>query len=97
MPPQGQADWDKPAHSPRREGGNTDRGRPRNDEFRGERAQERHGKPPGDGGSRFGADPNFKKKKRHPDKPAYAGHKQPAGASHAKPAFGKKAKEKRRG
>jgi ATP-dependent RNA helicase DeaD len=94
--PQAQARPEKRSHPPRREDGNTDRGPRQTDEFRDARAPKQHGKPHGDGGQKFGGDPGFKKKKR-PDKPAYAGHPMLAGVSAARPGFGKKAKQKRRG
>ena len=97
---QGQAVAEKRSHPPRRETGDAGREAHQRDKSRDERGPKQHGKvheKPHEGGSRLGAEPGFKKKKRHPDKPAYAGHKQPAGASAAKPAFGKKAKQKQRG
>ena len=93
---QAQARPEKRSHPPRRETGDAGREPHRSEKPRDERGPKQHGKPHGDSGSGFGGEPGFKKK-QHPDKPAYAGHKQRAGASYAKPAFGKKAKEKRRG
>jgi ATP-dependent RNA helicase DeaD len=95
--PQAEARPEKQSHAPRREAGKTDHARPRVHGIRDEKGPKQHGKPHGGGASRFGGEPGFKKKKRHPDQPAYGGHKQSAGAASAKPAFGKKAKEKRRG
>ena len=67
------------------------------DQFRDERAPKQHGKPHGDSGSKFGGEPDFKKK-RHPDKLAYAGTPNARPACRMQnPAFGKKAKQKRRG
>ena len=93
---QAQAHPEQRSHPPRRETGDAGREPRRSEKPRDERGPKQYAKPH-DGGSRFGAEPGFKKKKRHPDKPAYAGHKQPARATAANPAFGKKAKEKRRG
>jgi len=93
--PQAQAHPEQRSHPPRRETGDAGREPRRSEKPRDERGPKQYAKPH-DGGSRFGAEPGFKKKKRHPDKPAYAGHKQPARAAAATPAFGKK-KEKRRG
>jgi ATP-dependent RNA helicase DeaD len=95
--PQGQARPEKRSHPPRREDGNPDRGARQNDEFRDARGPKPHSKPHVDSGSKSSGEPGFKKKKRYQDKPAYAGHPLLAGVSHAKPAFGKKAKQKRRG
>jgi len=95
--PQAQARPEKRSHPPRREAGDAGREPHRSEKPRDERGPKQHGKPHGDSGSGFGGEPGFKKKTRHPDNPAYAGHKRPAGASSAKPAYGKKAKEKRRG
>ena len=93
--PQGEARPEKRSHPPRREEGSTDRGARLNDQFRDERAPKQHGRPHGESGSKSSGE-GFKKK-RHPDKAGYAGHPMLAGVSHAKPAFGKKAKQKRRG
>ncbi len=95
--PQAEARPEKQSHAPRREAGKTDHARPRVHEIRDEKGPKQHGKPHGGGASRFGGEPGLKKKKRQPDQSAYGGHKQSAGAASAKPAFGKKAKEKRRG
>jgi ATP-dependent RNA helicase DeaD len=94
--PQGEARPERRSHPPRREDGNTDRSARPNDQFRQERTPKQHGKPHGESGPKFGSE-GFKKKKRDPDKAGYAGHPLLAGVSHAKPAFGKKAKQKRRG
>jgi len=94
--PQAQARPEKRSHPPRRETGDAGRDARPSEKPRDERGPKQHGKRH-DGGSRFGGEPAFKKKKRHSDRPAYAGHKQPVGASAAAPAYAKKAKEKRRG
>jgi ATP-dependent RNA helicase DeaD len=93
--PPAQAPAEKRPHTPRHEAKETDRNTAHNGHSRDDTAPKQHGKPLREGGSRFGGEPGFKKKKRHQDKPAYAG--QPQHASSAKPAFGKKAKEHRRG
>jgi ATP-dependent RNA helicase DeaD len=80
---------------PRRESKDSDRSAGQNGNSREETAPKQHGKPHRENASRFGGEPGFKKKKRHQDKPARTGH--PQHASAAKPAFGKKAKEHRRG
>jgi len=94
--PQGQSPLEKRSHAPRHDGGETDRGAAQNDRSREGRGPRQHGKPHGEGGRGFGQEANYSKKKRHPDKPAYAGQPRPAGASAAKPAFGNKAKKKNR-
>ena len=53
------------------------------------------GKPHAEHGARFDKDAGFNKKKRPPNKPAYGGQPQFAGAAPAKPGFGKKAKKHR--
>jgi ATP-dependent RNA helicase DeaD len=93
--PQGQGPAENRPHTPRREGKETDRNTGHNGRSRDATAPKQHGKPLREGGARFGGEPGFKKKKRHQDKPAYAG--QPQHASSARPALGKKAKEHRRG
>jgi ATP-dependent RNA helicase DeaD len=94
--PQAQARPEKRSHPPRRETGDAGRDARPSEKPRDDRGPKQYAKAHGDTGSRFVAEPGFKKK-RHPDKPTYTGHKQPAGVSHAKAAFAKKAKEKRRG
>ena len=94
--PQGQARPEKRSHPPRREDGKPDRSARQTDEFRDARAPKQHGRPHADSASKSGGE-GFRKKKPYQDKPAYAGHPLLAGVSHAKPAFGKKAKQKRRG
>jgi ATP-dependent RNA helicase DeaD len=88
-----QAQQEKRPHAPRREGHEPDRSPRPTDGPRHERAPE--GKPHGKNRPRL--DGPGAKKKRHKDKPAYAGHQRPAGAPPAKPAFGKKAKKHHRG
>ena len=95
--PQAQARPEKRSHPPRREDGKPDRSARQTDELRDARGSKQHGKPHADSGSKSSGEPGFKKKKPYQDKPAYAGHPLLAGVSHAKPAFGKKAKQKRRG
>ncbi|MGZ3327704.1 MAG: DEAD/DEAH box helicase [Xanthobacteraceae bacterium] len=95
--PQAQARPEKRSHPPRREDGKPDRSARQTDEFRDARGPKQHGKPHADSGSKSSGEPGFKKKKPYQDKPAYAGHPLLAGVSHVKPAFGKKAKQKRRG
>jgi ATP-dependent RNA helicase DeaD len=89
--PQTQPRAEKPSHPPRRESGN------QTDEFRDARGSRQHGKPRSESGSKASFDPGFKKKKRSRDETIYAGHPLLAGVNHTKPAFGKKAKQKRRG
>jgi len=95
--PQAQGPSERRPHAPRRKGNETDHGARQNDKPRDERGPKQHGKPPGEGGSRFDKEASYNRKKRHQDKPAYAGQPQSASASRGKPAFGKKAKENRRG
>jgi ATP-dependent RNA helicase DeaD len=95
--PLAQAASEKRSHTPRREGGDADRGARPNDRSRDERGPRPHGKPRDENASGFAREPGFEKKKRHRDKPAHAGQAQHASASPAKPAFGKKAKKNRRG
>jgi ATP-dependent RNA helicase DeaD len=85
------------SHRPQREANETDRSARAGDKPRNDREPKQHGKPPGEGGSRFAKEPHHKKKKRYQDKTAYARQPQLASASPAKPAFGKKAKKNRRG
>jgi ATP-dependent RNA helicase DeaD len=84
-------------HTPRREDRETDRGAGQDDKSRDERGPKQHGRPHGESGSKFDKEASSRKKKRHQDRPAYAGQAQHASASPAKPAFGKKAKKNRRG
>ena len=93
--PQAQPPSDHKPHMPRRESKDSDRSSRQNGNSRDETAPKLHGKSHRENASRFGGEPGFKKKKRHQDKPARTGH--PQHASAAKPAFGKKAKEHRRG
>ncbi len=94
--PQGQSPQEKRSHAPRHQGDEPDRSAGHNDRTRDGRGPRQHGKPHSESGSGFGAEADYNKKKRHQDKPAYAGQPRPAGASAAKPAFGKKAKKKNR-
>ena len=94
---QGQAAAEKRLHTPRREDRETDRGAGQDDKSRDERGPKQHGRPHGESGSKFDKEASSRKKKRHQDRPAYAGQAQHASASPAKPAFGKKAKKNRRG
>jgi ATP-dependent RNA helicase DeaD len=91
--PQGEGRSEAPPRPPRRDGKDT--GARPYDKPREEKGPKPHGKPHGEATPRFDRDANFRKKKRHQDKPAHAG--QPAGGFAAKPAFGKKAKKKFRG
>jgi ATP-dependent RNA helicase DeaD len=93
--PQGQAPSENRFHTPRRESNEPDRGARQNHKSRDEREPKQYRKPHGKGGS--GVDEASSKKKRHQDKPAYAGQPRLATASPAKPAFGKKTKKNRRG
>lgn len=93
--PQAQGASDHKPQMPRRESKHSDRSAGQNGNSRDETAPKQHGKPHRENASRFGGEPGFKKKKRNQDKPAHTGH--PQHASAAKPAFGKKAKEHRRG
>ena len=94
--PQGQSLQEKRSHAPRHDGDETGRSASQYDRSREERGPRQHGKPHGESGSGFGGEANSSKKKRHPDKPAYAGKPRHAGASAAKPAFGNKAKQENR-
>ena len=94
--PEEQSLQEKRSHAPRHEGVEAGRSPRQYDRSRDERGPRQPGKPHGESGSGFGADANSHKKKRHQDKPGYAGQKRPAGASAAQPAFGKKAKKKNR-
>ena len=69
--PEGQAPSEKRFHTPRREGNEPDRSARQNDKSRDERGPKQHGKSHSESGSRF--DEASSKKKRHQDKPAYAG------------------------
>jgi ATP-dependent RNA helicase DeaD len=93
--PQGQSPSKQRSHPRRSEGQETDRGAGRNENSRDETRPKHPGKPHGESGSSFVREPGFKKKKRHQNKPAYAGQPQLASAPPAKPAFAK-AKEHRR-
>ena len=95
--PHGQAAREQQSHAPRHKGEETDRGPRHNGKSRIERKPKQHGKPHADGSPRLDKDAPHKKKKRHGNKPAYAGPSQPATASAAKPRFGRKAKKNRRG
>jgi ATP-dependent RNA helicase DeaD len=95
--PQGQAAPEPRSHAPRHKGEATERGPRHNDTSRDERKPKHHSKSHADSSPRFDKDAPYTKKKRHGDKPAYAGQKQPASAPAAKPGFGKKAKKNRRG
>jgi ATP-dependent RNA helicase DeaD len=110
--PQGAPIPEKRPHAPRREDREFDRSSGPNDRPRDARAPKPHdkshvgkpyegkprdSKPHGEHSPRFDKDAGFNKKKRHPNKPAYGGPPQFAGAPAAKPGFGKKAKKKHRG
>ena len=95
--PQGQAAPEPRSHAPRHKGEATERGPRHNDTSRDKRKPKHHSKSHADSSPRFDKDAPYAKKKRHGDKPAYAGQKQPASAPAAKPGFGKKAKKNRRG
>jgi ATP-dependent RNA helicase DeaD len=91
---------------PRREARTPDRGAAANDFARDERPSKPHGKPyskPDSGKPRsenapaFDRKPDFKSKKRHQDKPAFAGNSRRDRGDAPKPAFGKKPKKKFRG
>ena len=94
--PQGQAAPEQQSHAHRHKGEKTDHGPHHDSASRDEGKPKHHGKPRADGGPRFDKDAPHKKKKRHGNNPACAGHPQPASAP-AKPGFGKKAKKNRRG
>ncbi|GLR90714.1 DEAD/DEAH box helicase [Bradyrhizobium iriomotense] len=94
--PQGQVPSDKRTHAPRREAGDTDHSARRGDEARDPTTRKQRGKPHTDGGSKFGSDPEFGKKK-HRSKPGHTGQPHQASAWPAQGARGKKAKKKRRG
>ena len=95
--------------APRREARAPDRGAAANDFARDERPSERpfkkHGKPfksqsektRGESSPSFDRKPDFKSKKRHQDKPAFAGNSRRDRGDAPKPAFGKKPKKKFRG
>jgi ATP-dependent RNA helicase DeaD len=86
----GEGRSDAPPQTPRRDARQYDK--PRD-----ERGPKRHGKSHGEAAPRFDREAGSRNKKRHQDKPAYAGKPQPAGGFAAKPAFGKKARKKFRG
>jgi ATP-dependent RNA helicase DeaD len=88
--PQPQAAPEPRSHAPRPKGGESDAGARHNDKPRDERGPKHHGKARGESHSRFDKDSGHQKK-RHQDRPAYAG--QPAGGPAAKPGFGKKKKK----
>jgi ATP-dependent RNA helicase DeaD len=95
--------------APRREARAPDRGAAANDFARDERPSERpfkkHGKPfksqsektGGESSPSFDRKPDFKSKKRHQDKPAFAGNSRRDRGDAPKPAFGRKPKKKFRG
>ncbi len=93
--PEGQAPSENRFQMPWREGNEADRSARQNDKSLDERGPKQHGKSHSESGSRF--DEASSKKKRHQDKPAYAGQPRLASASPAKPPFGKKTKKNRRG
>jgi ATP-dependent RNA helicase DeaD len=73
-----------------------------NDFARGERPFKKHGKPHGEkprgeNPPSFDRKPDFQSKKRHQDKPAFAGNSRRDRGAEAKPAFAKKPKKKFRG
>jgi ATP-dependent RNA helicase DeaD len=100
--PQAQAAADKRPHTPRRDVRESDRNGAPSDRSRDERAPKPYGKPHGgkshsENAPGFDRAASFKAKKRHPDKPAYAGKARHDRGSLTKPAFGKKPKKKFRG
>jgi ATP-dependent RNA helicase DeaD len=100
--PQGQAAPEKRSHPPRRDVRESDRSSAPHDRSREERAPKQYGKSHGgkshsETAPGFDREAGFKTKKRHPDKPAYAGKPQHDRGPAAKPAFGKKPKKKFRG
>jgi ATP-dependent RNA helicase DeaD len=87
---------EKRTYAPRHEGKRVDHAPRNSDRSREERGMKPYKKPDGEGGSKF-QEGGFKhKKKRYPDKPAFAGSKRPEHSAAAKPAFGKKPKKNRR-
>ncbi|WP_354225713.1 DEAD/DEAH box helicase [Bradyrhizobium sp. F1.4.3] len=95
--PQGQAPSEKRSHAPRREAGEADHGARRSDPSHAATGPKHHGKPHGEGGSKFGDGPAFGKKKKHGNKPGHAGQSQAVTPWPTKAAPGKKAKKKHRG
>jgi ATP-dependent RNA helicase DeaD len=87
---------EKRPHAPRREAGDGDHRPRRDDDARAAPGQKHRGKPH-DGGSKFGGEPPFAKKKKYGNKPGQA--EQPHGVREwsAKSGPGKKSKKKRRG
>jgi ATP-dependent RNA helicase DeaD len=95
--PQERAAPEQQLRATQHKGEETDRGPRHDDMSRDERKPKHHGKSHTDGRPRFDKDAPHKKKKRHGNKPVYAGQKPPAGRSAAKPGFGKKSRKDRRG
>ena len=93
--PQGQVPSDKRTQTPRREAGDIDRSARRGDDSRDLTIQKQRGKPHAEGGSKFGSDAEFGKKK-HRNKPGHAGQSHQASAWPAKGARGNKARKNRR-
>jgi ATP-dependent RNA helicase DeaD len=96
-----------PRHeAPRREARAAERGPAANDFVRDDRPPKQHGKPyskphgekpRGENPPAFDRKPDFKSKKRHQDKPAFAGNSRRDRDADVKPAFAKKPKKKFRG
>ena len=70
--PRAQAPSGKRSHSLWREAGDTDHSSRRSDNSRDATGQKQRGKPHGEGGSKFGSEPRFGKKKKHRPQPANA-------------------------
>jgi ATP-dependent RNA helicase DeaD len=93
--PGGQARSEKPPHTSRHEGkGKEER---RYDKPHDERKPKQPSKPHGDSAPRFDREASSETRKRHQNKPAYAGQARRDGGPAAKPAFAKKPKKKFRG
>ncbi|MBR0829285.1 DEAD/DEAH box helicase [Bradyrhizobium manausense] len=91
-----QAPSEKRSHAPRREARDGDHGARREDDSRDTTGPKHRGKH-SDGGSKFGGEPAFAKKKKRQNKPGHV--EQPRGVTEwsAKGGSGKKSKKKRRG
>ncbi|MGV7211997.1 DEAD/DEAH box helicase [Bradyrhizobium sp. UFLA05-112] len=90
--PQGQVSSDKRTHAPRRETDDIEHSARRRDDSRDPATR----KPRAEGGSKFGSEAEFGKKKRR-SKPGHAGQPHQASAWPAKGARGKKTRKDRRG
>ncbi|WP_027554562.1 DEAD/DEAH box helicase [Bradyrhizobium sp. Cp5.3] len=95
--PQGQAPSEERSHVPRRDAGDSDRDERRADRSRDAKGPKHHSKSHGERRPKFDDALAFGKKKKHRNKPGYAGEPPSVTPWPAKGVPGKKAKKKRRG